>query len=86
MAVGTAAGALAGQSVVAALCRPGSCAPLEVTAAVVAGIGALIGTALVTALVTRSFDEYHEAGQATAAAGRGVAAPARLRPRQRAHR
>jgi hypothetical protein len=61
--VGSAAGALAGQSVVAALCRPGSCAPLEVTGAVIAGIGAFIGTALVTALVTRSFDEYYEAGR-----------------------
>jgi hypothetical protein len=58
---GTLGGALVGRGIVRALCLPGSCVGLEVTAAVATGIGALIGIGLVVALVTRSFDEYHEA-------------------------
>jgi len=60
VAVATAAGVVVGQSVVAALCRPGSCVALEVTGGAAAGIGALIGTGLVVALVARSFDEYRQ--------------------------
>lgn len=58
VAVATVAGIVAGHSVVEALCRPGSCVPLEITGAAVTGIGALVGTGLVVALVARSFDEY----------------------------
>ncbi len=60
VAVATVAGIVAGQSVVAALCRPGSCVPLEITGAAISGVGALVGTGLVVALVARSFDEYRD--------------------------
>ncbi len=59
--VGTVAGAFIGRNIVRALCLPGTCSALEITAAVLTGIGAFIGIGLVVALVTRSFDEYHEA-------------------------
>lgn len=59
--VGTFGGILVGRGVVRALCLPGSCVGLEVTAAVISGLGALVGVGLVVALVTRSFDEYNEA-------------------------
>lgn len=59
--VGTIAGAFIGRNVVRALCLPGSCPGLEITAAILTGIGAFIGIGLVVALVTRSFDEYYEA-------------------------
>ena len=64
--VGAMAGALIGASIVETICLPGSCVPLEITAAAVSGIAAFIGVGLVAALVTRSFDEYNEqsAGQA----------------------
>ena len=59
--VGTVAGAFIGRNIVRTLCLPGACPALEITAAVLTGIGAFIGIGLVVALVTRSFDEYHEA-------------------------
>ncbi len=58
--VGAMAGALVGASIVETLCLPGSCVPLEISAAVIVGIAAFIGVGLVAALVTRSFDEYNE--------------------------
>ena len=57
---GTLVGALIGARVTHVLCLPGSCAGLEISAALVAGIGAFVGVGLVAALVTRSFDEYRE--------------------------
>ncbi len=63
VAVATVAGIVAGHSVVAALCRPGSCVPLEITGAAITGVGALVGTGLVVALVARSFDEYRTANR-----------------------
>jgi hypothetical protein len=58
--VGAMAGALVGASIVETICLPGSCVPLEMTAAGVSAIAAFIGVGLVAALVTRSFDEYNE--------------------------
>jgi hypothetical protein len=57
--VGAMAGALIGSSVVETICLPGSCVAIEVSAAVILGVGALVGVGLVAALVTRSFDEYN---------------------------
>lgn len=59
--VGTAAGAVAGRSIVHALCLPGSCPGLEWTAASLTGLGSLVGIGLLVALVVRSFDEYRAA-------------------------
>lgn len=61
LVAGGTGGAVIGQGIAAALCRPGSCTGVEAAAAVVTAIGALIGVGLVVALVTRSFDEYREA-------------------------
>lgn len=58
--VGAMSGALVGASIVETICLPGTCVPLEMTAAGVSGIAAFIGVGLVAALVTRSFDEYNE--------------------------
>lgn len=57
---GTVVGAFLGRNIVRVLCLPGTCVPLEATAAVLLGLGALVGVGLVVALVTRSFDEYRE--------------------------
>lgn len=64
--VGAMAGALIGASIVETICLPGSCVPLEISAAAVSAIAAFIGVGLVAALVTRSFDEYNEQSAAQA--------------------
>ena len=58
--VGAMTGALIGSSIVATICLPESCVPLEITAGVVTAVASFIGVGIVAALVTRSFDEYNE--------------------------
>lgn len=58
--VGAMTGGLIGSSVVATICLPDTCVPLEITAGIVTAIASFIGVGIVAALVTRSFDEYNE--------------------------
>jgi MFS family permease len=57
---GAVTGAFIGSSIVAVLCRPGTCIGLEVLAAVLTGFGAFVGVGIIVALAARSFDEYRE--------------------------
>jgi hypothetical protein len=57
---GAVVGALIGSSVVEVICRPDTCVGLEITTAVLTGIGAFIGVGIIAALATRSFEEYRE--------------------------
>ena len=58
---GTASGVFIGASIASVLCYPATCLWIEITAAVVTGIGALIGVGMIAALTARSFDEYRAA-------------------------
>jgi len=57
---GAVTGAFIGRSVVAVICLPETCVGLEMTAAIVTGVGAFVGVGIIAALVTRSFDEFRE--------------------------
>ena len=58
--VGAMTGALIGSSIVATICLPDTCVPLEITAGIVTAMASFIGVGIVAALVTRSFDEYSD--------------------------
>lgn len=57
---GAVIGALIGGNVVGVICRPDTCVGLEITTAVLTGVGAFVGVGIIAALATRSFEEYRE--------------------------
>lgn len=59
--IGALAGGVIGAVVVDLLCAPSECRSLQITGAVLTGLGALIGIGVVVSLASRSLDEYHSA-------------------------
>lgn len=57
---GAVIGALIGGKIVEVICRPGTCVGLEITTAILTGVGAFVGVGIIAALATRSFEEYRE--------------------------